>query len=837
MMSLLHPQVGWLLLVLPLFWWWSRGADPVRRSLRLVLLACVVLALAQPSVLRSGGRAPQVIVVDAQASPTGPGRERVAALVHALVAEHPEATVLQRGGAKLALGLPDERHEVLSGPLAASLSLAVQQALERLPAHGGAITVVGEAAAADAHWDRIAEALRRREVVLNQVTLPTGPRTPFVVAAQAQPARAGERVQLRVDLEGDGQGMVLTASSAGRVLAQSAPFDLHQRQTLTLDLPGQSAGFLPLQLSLGAAGGADTPKTAQTFETEIAVQPPRRVLYVQGTQGQGAQRLQTLVDRSLEVTATTPDRLADELAHRLAPASQAPGSPGQRGTPDLILLDDVPAAQLTAAVQQRLLRAVGEQGMGLFVSGGEGAFGDGRYSDMPLAQALPVRLKPEQRNEQPSIALAIVVDTSGSMLGRPLQLAKQVARLAVRRLTAADSVGVVEFYGGRQWVAPMQPARNIPEIERAISRLQAQGATEMLYAALEEAYYGLKNTPARYKHLVVLSDGGVESDRYQQLIRRIAQTHVSVSSVLVGGDPSGEAIMAMWARLGQGRFYAVRDEFSTVELDFRQPQQKPEPLYHTGSVGLDPAVTPRWWRDVGSLPPALAGYAAAIGRPEAEHWLRTTDGAPLLSSWHYGAGRVTTFMSEPVGAGTLPWRGWADYGQWLSRALGQTAAAQARVAMTLRRRFDQLEVTVRTAGEVPELRRVGTGAAGAALPPLQPVAPGLFTLELPWAPDRTARLEARVGADTAWAVDVAGSDRLSAGRLSTGRALALGRLVNTSGGRTLPADELRPSQLPSGRSDGVGTPWALWPWLAVLGVVIHFIELLYRRWPRRRTSA
>lgn len=839
-MSLLHPQAGWLLLALPLFWWWSRGADRVRRGLRLTVLACVVLALAQPSMLRPGGPVPQVIVVDQQAHLTEAERERAAALARALVASHPDATLLQRGGTKLAFGLPDERHEVLTGLPAASLSMSVQSALERLPTHGGAITVVGQAAAADAHWARIAEALQRRDVVLNQVTLPTGPRAPFVVAVQAEPARAGERVLLHVDLEGDGQGLVLAASSTGRVLARSAPFDLHQRWTQTLELPGQAAGFLPLQLSLSAAGGAQAQRTAKTFDTEIAVQSPRRVLYVQGMQRQGAQRLQSLLDHSLEVTATTPDRLAAELAQWLPPLREGSMPPGNRGTPDLIMLDDVPAAQLPQAVQQRLLSAVGEQGLGLFVSGGDAAFGDGRYSEQPLGQALPVRLQPEQRNEQPSIALAIVVDTSGSMRGRPLQLAKQVARLAVRRLTAADSVGVVEFYGGRQWVAPMQPAKNIPDIERAISRLQAQGATEMLYAALEEAYYGLKNTQARYKHLVVLSDGGVESDRYQQLIRRIAQTHVSVSSVLVGGDPSGESIMATWARLGQGRFYAVRDEFSTVELDFKQPQQKPEPLYHTGTVDLDRSVTPRWWRDVGSMPPALAGYASAVARPEAEHWLRSSDGAPLLSSWQYGAGRVTTFMTEPFGAGTQPWRTWSDYGQWLSRALGQTAGAQPQVAMTLRRRFDQLEVTVRTSGASPSLRRVGgasTAGPGDPLPPPQAVAPGLFTLELPWAPEETARLEARVGNDVAWAVDVAGSDLLGPGALSTGRALALDPLVTRSGGRTVPADELRPAQLPTGRTDGVGAPLNLWPWLAVLGVAIYFIELLYRRWPRRRTSA
>lgn len=818
-MSFLHPHAGWLLLALPLFWWWSRGVghvSPIQRVLRLVLLGCVVLALSRPSVLLPENRPPQVIVVDQQALLAPPQREQALALAHSLIAAHPAATVLQRGGAPLALGLMPGRQVVLAGEQAASLSQSLEQALALLPAKGGAITVIGAEPAVDAHWARLAEALHRREVVLNTVRLPTVAPAPFVVAALAAPVRAGEAPQLQVELEGRGRDLVLVASSAGHELARSAPFDLQGHRVMTLRLPGQAEGFVPVRLRLASG------ETAQTYDTEIAVQPPRRLLYVQGEQLQGADRLRTLLGRGFEVKTASTAALAampdlDDL--------------------DLVMLDDVPAAQLPEALQQRLLHAVGEQGLGLFFSGGDPAFGDGSYSERPLAQGLPVRMQPQQRNEQPSVALAIVVDTSGSMRGRPLQLAKQVARLAVRRLTAADSVGVVEFYGGRQWVAPMQPARNIPEIERAISRLQAQGATEMLYAALEEAYYGLKNTPARYKHLVVLSDGGVESDRYQQLIRRIAQTHVSVSSVLVGGDSSGEATMAMWARLGQGRFYAVRDEFGTVELDFKQPQQKPEPGYHRGSVALDRGVSPPWWRDMNSAPPALAGYASTTARPEADTWLRTADGAPLLSSWQYGAGRVSAMMTEPVGAGTQPWRAWPDYGQWLSRAVGLTAASRMRVAVSLHRRFDQLSVQVRTNGDRPQLRLVEAGGTDDRLPPLQAVAPGLFVVDMPFAASRTARLEAHVGEDVGRAVDVAGSDVLGAGRLSVTRGQALARLVETTGGARVQIDDQRATELPGGRADGVWTALALAPWLAVLAVVLYLIELLYRRWPRRLVSA
>jgi len=63
---------------------------------------------------------------------------------------------------------------------------------------------------------------------------------------------------------------------------------------------------------------------------------------------------------------------------------------------------------------------------------------------------------PDIRNIRPHVVL--LVDTSGSMVGNRMTLAKQVARLAMRRLQPHDKVGIVEFYGAKRWAAPIQPA-------------------------------------------------------------------------------------------------------------------------------------------------------------------------------------------------------------------------------------------------------------------------------------------------------------------------------------------------------------------------------------------
>jgi Mg-chelatase subunit ChlD len=108
------------------------------------------------------------------------------------------------------------------------------------------------------------------------------------------------------------------------------------------------------------------------------------------------------------------------------------------------------------AFQQHLADAVTHQGLGLVFSGGKSAFGTGGYDTTPVAKIVPVEFVQRTEKRDPSTALAIIIDTSGSMTGSRIELAKQVARLAVRRLKAHDRIGIVEFYGNKHWALPLQ---------------------------------------------------------------------------------------------------------------------------------------------------------------------------------------------------------------------------------------------------------------------------------------------------------------------------------------------------------------------------------------------
>ena len=807
--TFLFPVAGWLFVLLPLLWWPMRARPRWGRlAWRGAVLACIIVAMMQPSLVRRAGAGEQVLILDQRDGLGTQGQAAARAALARVLATLPgdaPRTLIQIGGRAARSGLRPDRI-VTDG----SLSTTFGAALDRIAlGSGGAVTFIGNGRSTDPHWQDAVDAFAARAIPVNTVDVPLAARAAFVSDVAIAPARVGEKLHLDVTVEGDGGTHRLTVFEGERRVGASAPFVADGPTRVAIDLPTDRAGFLPLRVALDGHG---------QFDTLAAVQDPLRLLYLGERQQGAAASLQRLLGPGIAV-----DRRAATAAFDPAewPA---------------VLVDDLPAAHFPVVAQQRLNRAVARRGTGLLVTGGMAAFGAGGYAQAPLGAALPVIARQQDRQIRPSVALAVVIDSSGSMQGARLELAKQVARRTVAKLTPNDWVGVVEFYGARQWSVPMHHATDPVEVDRSIARMQAQGAS-VLFPALQEAFYGLKDLDARYKHILVLSDGGVAEDRYQQLLRHIAENRINISTVAVGGQVDDEQSMADWARIGRGRFYSIPDEFSLVELDFKQPQTTPEPAYRSGSVGLR-AVGPTGWWDGQDLtaPPPLSAYVRTRARPETTTLLQTGDGDPVLATWQVGSGRVTALMTEPLGSGTASWRNWPDYGRWLARVVAMTARGRPDMTVAVSRRFGRLRITAQreAAGPVPAMWLVD--AAGRPLRRIGGIearAPGLFEAELAVPNREPARIEVRDGATIVRAADPAASDTRAEGAMASAMALPLAALSQRTGGwhRADPAAD-----------PGTARPVAgwratdLWPWLALLALLLYLFEVGHRRWPARQPT-
>ncbi len=112
--------------------------------------------------------------------------------------------------------------------------------------------------------------------------------------------------------------------------------------------------------------------------------------------------------------------------------------------------------------------------------------------------------------------LIVLLDTSGSMSGAPLSLAKRVVSLVVDSLQEQDRIELVEFSSApRAW--KKQPQAATPATKREarawIDRLEAGGGTEM-YSAVVEALSSLRAGAQR--QVVLVTDGYIGGE--QQLV-------------------------------------------------------------------------------------------------------------------------------------------------------------------------------------------------------------------------------------------------------------------------------------------------------------------------------
>ncbi|HUK41438.1 MAG TPA: VWA domain-containing protein, partial [Candidatus Acidoferrales bacterium] len=342
---------------------------------------------------------------------------------------------------------------------------------------------------------------------------------------------------------------------------------------------------------------------------------------------------------------------------------------------DLVILDNVPAFQLSYGKMENIEKYIRDLGGGLLVIGGSQSYGAGGYYRTPLERVLPVDMRPPTRLDLPHVALLFVLDKSGSMGAGPegstkLDLAKAAAIAAADVMNPTDQVGIIAFDASWDWALPFRPVGKGEWISDKLAALESDGGTDM-YKALAEAYRAIAKKEAAIKHVLVLSDGLTDKMDFHSLATRMARDGITVSTVSVGSDADVQ-LMADIAKDGKGRGYVALDP-QTIPQIFTT-----ETLLISRDLLVEKPVTPSVTAPVGPLKgipsarlPALRGYVLTYPKPRAELLMRV-DKDPLLISWQYGLGRVMAFTSDLSGRWGKEWVAWPSFPQWASQLARDT---------------------------------------------------------------------------------------------------------------------------------------------------------------------
>ena len=399
--------------------------------------------------------------------------------------------------------------------------------------------------------------------------------------------------------------------------------------------------------------GEDRYKGNNVFTERLVVEGKPRVLFVEGNT-----RRAHYLERALEGYG---EDQGQNFIVEVRPPGGLPNSLEDALQFDCIIFSDTPmqsqsgrtyVSEQNMAVLNTYVR---KHGGGFIAVGGEQAFGLGGYQDTTIEKMLPVKFDADLKREHPSLGLALVIDKSGSMEGQKMELAKDAAKATVEVLGRDDRIMVVGFDDRAHVVVPIQRASNRMQILDKLSRLRPGGGTD-IQAGLEEAYLTLSQTPARIKHVILLSDGVSDYGTIPELVRQMNSELITVSTIAVGNG-ADTILLNQIADYGGGRAYFTNDPYSipriflqetslvTQNAIIEEPFQARVKKKHAMIKGLNI-----------SGGPDLFGYVTTRAKDGAEVILTNPyHGDPVLATWRWGIGKTTVFTSDVKNRWATAW--------------------------------------------------------------------------------------------------------------------------------------------------------------------------------------
>ena len=658
---LAHPTVLLGLLVLPLLVVvarrsltdFSRRQIVLQTALRALVFSAALVALAGPE-LRGGARGVSLVIAAdvsdsvADESLALAGQQISQAARAAARRGDPAVRVVRFAGQPEEMAPGAALQRLPGGGAATDLALAVglgaglvdATAVPRLLLLSDGLATRGDLAG-------LAARLGQRGVPVDVLPLPAARQPDVAVVELSAPelVRAGEPFPLEVRVMSDRAGEAQLRVEGGHDVVIDEPVRAVSLAAGPTAVSFRARVLVPgtavLRAHVAAAG--DRRPANDDGVLAVATESDPRVLCVEGAPGLAG--------------AFTRALAAQRMVAQVRPARGL--TPGALAGFDLVVLVDVPRAALnddTLAALEAFVRAGG----GLLVAGGTQSFGPGGYARSRLEAMLPVRLDVPEVQEEPGLALALVIDRSGSMTGPKLDLTKQAARATADAMAPSDQIAVIVFDNQASPVVPLQAAANRQRIARDIGRIAAAGGTNIL-SGLREAVDELMPTRARKKHVILLSDGQSPYDEIPDLIDAASAARITISAIGVG-DGADQTMLKSIAARGGGRFYQTRDPSSiprifsreTSDLGDRSVVERPtRPRVEkqmTALAGTDLAAAP-----------LLGGYVVTRRRAAAETVLAAPDGAPLLARWPVGLGQVVAWTSDLGARWGSAWARWGNF--------------------------------------------------------------------------------------------------------------------------------------------------------------------------------
>jgi Ca-activated chloride channel homolog len=674
-LSFAHPLVLALLLVLAGIALVARrratttGAGArIWRALQGLAPALLVLALAGPS-LHSGSRRATVLAVDESASIDGSARSAERRWVARAGQDGCVSPCRVIRFATAAAATPPSHSAVTGlGAGASDLSGAIRAAVGLAP-RGGRVAVLSDGAQTEGQLLDAAPLARSRNVEVDWVALDRSSRRDAALTAIAAPpaVHLGDAVPLTLTVHSSVAALAVLTVRTGAAPASSQSIELRAGDNpLLLLYTAAAKGWQSFRATISLAGDTVSANNSLAAVTDVLAAP--RVLSIGGA---GSEVPGLLTHAGLSVTQLQPSAL---------PVSAAAYA-GQ----DAAVLDDVPASQLSAAQLSALNVAVRSDGLGLLALGGAHSFSLGGYARSSLQQLLPVSSLIPGNLQRRNLAISLVLDHSGSMA----EPAGGVAKIAMARAAAVqsaaflrahqDALGIVDFDIKAHTLLPLRlltSAAQEHEVDHVVDGLQADGGTN-IYLGLKAGLAQLLASPAKQRHMILMTDGVSQPANYKPLLAQLRRDHITVATVALGAGADRDLLSEIAAGTG-GRAYATDSARELPRIFVKETQLSAKPVKVTGRLSVRLASDSPVVRSlIGRRLPILRGNVVTQLKNGAQaDLLASNTGSqldPALAEWQIGNGRVVSWTPGLDSDWAGDWLGetplWNDAVRWSERGL------------------------------------------------------------------------------------------------------------------------------------------------------------------------
>jgi Mg-chelatase subunit ChlD len=723
---LLFPELLLLLVPLLFVFFWRGRARALGGVVRLLLLVLIALLAAMPLAPVGGEGVDVVVIADLSRSMPEGSRARELEIIKLLEgrrAEGDRVGIVTYGRDARIERLPEALSKAadfvqqvdpdgsdLGGAIALASSLIPRERPGRLvvlsdgEANGApAIAAAHEAAARGLPVDfRPIERSNTADIAVESLDLPgmVDEREPFQFSAWV---RSDRSVESEAILFRDGVEIARTKRMFPAGATQLTFRDV-------IDRPGVSR----YRLELSAAD--DRVPANNLGNGAVRIEAPATILLV--NQSGGEDNLsRALGAGKLRVQTVTPASVPNDLAGLLAYRA--------------VILENVPVNSIGAKAVTAMTRFATELGGGLLVTGGGASFGLGGYYKSQLDPYLPVSMEIKNEHRKLSLAMAVVLDRSGSMAapvgdGRTkMDLANLGTCAAIESLGPFDQVGVIAVDSAPHLVQDLIPAEDTEAICNRVRGIQSMGGGIFVYTALVQAAKMVQESDKGTRHIILFADANdaEEPGEYIRLLETITPLGITVSVIGMGSELDRDAeFLKDIAKRGNGRI-----QFSAAVEDLPRMFAQ-EAITVARSSFVDMPTPSHAVSDLvllGEIPksrfPNVDGYNLSYLKPGATMGVVTEDEyqAPILAFWHQHLGRIAALTTEVDGKFSRSLNAWNDFGafsvglgRWLlggdppqgMRATIEREGGQGIVRVELdpdRKRGGPEDIRVATAAIVP----------------------------------------------------------------------------------------------------------------------------------------